>query len=85
MRWQAGGGEEFALPLLGGGVVDLEDVQVRVRVAVGEGVEAGAEERRTALRPANFRERRPGREGLRRSGCGRRGRRAQGDRKRGEL
>ena len=36
--------EELALPGLGGGVVDLEDAQVRVGVAVGEGVEAGAEQ-----------------------------------------
>jgi len=38
------GGEEFALPLLGGGVVDLEDVELRPGIAIGEGVEAGAEE-----------------------------------------
>ena len=37
-------GEEVALPLLGGGVVDLEDAEVGVGVAVGEGVEAGSEE-----------------------------------------
>ena len=36
--------EEVPLPLLGGGVVDLEDSQVSVRVAIGEGVEAGSEE-----------------------------------------
>jgi hypothetical protein len=36
--------EEFALPLLGGGVVDLEDAEAGVGVAVGEGVEACAEE-----------------------------------------
>ncbi len=43
-RWQGGGGEELALPLLGGGVIHLEDAEVRVVVAVGKGVEARAEE-----------------------------------------
>ena len=41
---EAGVEEEFALPLLGGGVVDFEDAEMRVGVAVGEGVEAGAEQ-----------------------------------------
>ena len=41
---KAGGDEEFALPLLGGGVVDLEDAEGGVGIAVGEGVEACAEE-----------------------------------------
>ena len=38
------GGEEFAFPLLRCRVVDLEDTQHGVRVAVGEGVQAGAEQ-----------------------------------------
>jgi len=36
--------EEFALPFLRGGMVDLEDVETRVGVAVGEGVQAGSEQ-----------------------------------------
>jgi len=40
----AAGLEEFAFPLLCRGVVDLKDAKVRVRVAVGEGVEACTEE-----------------------------------------
>ena len=36
--------QEFALPLLRRRVVDLEDTQVGVGIAVGEGVEAGAEQ-----------------------------------------
>ena len=37
-------GEHVTLPLLRGGVVDLKDVERWERVAVGEGVEAGAED-----------------------------------------
>jgi hypothetical protein len=36
--------QEFALPLLRGGMIDLEDAERRVGIAVGEGVEAGAEQ-----------------------------------------
>ena len=43
-RGEVGGEEELSLPGLGGGVVDLEDLEMRVGVAVGEGVEAGTEE-----------------------------------------
>ena len=39
----AASGEESALPLLRGGKVDFEDAQVGKRIAIGEGVEAGAE------------------------------------------
>lgn len=38
------GGEHFALPLLRGRVVDLEDANVRVRIAISEGVEPRAED-----------------------------------------
>jgi hypothetical protein len=38
------GCEEFALPLLGRWVVDFEDVQAGVGIAVGEGVEASSEQ-----------------------------------------
>jgi hypothetical protein len=51
-RGKAAGFEELALPLLRGGMIDLEDVKVRVRVAVSEGVEAGAE--KNILRGALF-------------------------------
>lgn len=37
------GSEEVALCLLSGGVVDFEDVQIRARVAEGEGIQAGSE------------------------------------------
>src|SRR5580704_5470353 len=43
-RGDSAGFEELAFPLLGGGVIDLEDAEARVRVAVGEGVEPGSEE-----------------------------------------
>ena len=36
--------EELALPLLGGRVVDFEDMEVRPGIAIGEGVESGSEE-----------------------------------------
>jgi hypothetical protein len=49
---KAAGFEELALPLLRRGVVDLEDAKVWVRVAVSEGVEAGAE--KNILRNALF-------------------------------
>jgi hypothetical protein len=41
---EIGGGQELALPLLGGGVVNLKDSQLWVRIAMSEGVEACAEE-----------------------------------------
>lgn len=41
---QACGGEEFALPLLGREMIDLEDAEVGIWVTVREGVEAGAEQ-----------------------------------------
>ena len=41
---EAAGFKQVALPLLRRGVVDLEDAKLRVRVAVGEGVEACSEE-----------------------------------------
>ena len=40
---KAAGFEEFALPLLRGWVVDLEDAKLRIRVAVSEGIEACTE------------------------------------------
>jgi hypothetical protein len=36
--------EQFALPLLRGGVIDLEDVQAGIEVAVGKGVKARAQQ-----------------------------------------
>jgi hypothetical protein len=41
---KAAGFEELALPLLRSGVVDLEDAKMRIRVAVGERVEACSEQ-----------------------------------------
>ena len=41
---EVGAEQEFALPLLGGGVVDLEDAEGGVGIAVGEGIQAGAEQ-----------------------------------------
>ena len=41
---QVTGFEQLALPLLGGGMIDLEDAKVRVGIAVSEGVEARTEE-----------------------------------------
>lgn len=41
--WQIGSGEQVTLPLLRSGVIDLEDAEVGVRVAMGEGVESGTE------------------------------------------
>jgi hypothetical protein len=41
---KAAGFEKLALPLLRSGVVDLEDAKMRIRVAVGERVEACSEQ-----------------------------------------
>ncbi len=39
----AGRLQQIALPLLGGGMIDLEDAQIRIRIAAGEGIETGAQ------------------------------------------